>query len=337
MADLSLSHFDKLGFENAKNIRNEGITFGADRKFSDNKFFGWAVRYGNGRSNIAQTKQNIHMDALTLNLYGIMPKDKENYLNAVLGLSALKIDSLYLGKKSGQRYGKQLFTAIDFRTKNSYGKLNLTPTTKFSFGITKLGEYTDFLSDVIDSPTQNIKYDKDTFVTGQFSSGFLFEADQITINDKTFQPMGGMEFYYDLSRDIDYNYSLVGSNQVNTDTIEGAYNRANLRTSLGFELIYPNGLTLSPLYEKTFALKGSNLNDVLLSKGITERFIIKISRSKETDGNNFALDFDPLNQNYANISFNKNLGNLNLKLNSNYSLFNKIPDYGANLEISGTF
>ena len=27
-----------------------------------------------------------------------MPKDKENYLNAVLGLSALKIDSLYLGK-----------------------------------------------------------------------------------------------------------------------------------------------------------------------------------------------------------------------------------------------
>ena len=63
-----------------------------------------------------------------------MPKDKENYLNAVLGLSALKIDSLYLGKKSGQRYGKQ-FTAIDFRTKNSYGKLNLTPTTKFSLGL----------------------------------------------------------------------------------------------------------------------------------------------------------------------------------------------------------
>ena len=89
--------------------------------------------------------------------------------------------------------------------------------------------------------------------------------------------------------------------------------------------------------EKTFAFKGSTLNDVLLSKGITERFIIKISRSKEIDGNNFALDFDPLNQNYANISFHKNLGNLNLKLNSNYSLFSKIPDYGANLEISGTF
>ena len=92
------------------------------------------------------------------------------------------------------------------------------------------------------------------------------------------------------------------------------------------------------MYEKTFAIKGSPLNyDDFIDKAITERFIIKISRSKETDGNNFALDFDPLNQNYANISFNKNLGNLNFKLNSNYSLYDKIPDYGVNLEISGTF
>ena len=37
------------------------------------------------------------------------------------------------------------------------------------------------------------------------------------------------------------------------------------------------------------------------------------------------------------ISYLKNFGNFNLKLNSNYSLFSKIPDYGANLEISGTF
>jgi len=31
------------------------------------------------------------------------------------------------------------------------------------------------------------------------------------------------------------------------------------------------------------------------------------------------------------------MGNFNLKLNSNYSLFSKISDYGANIEISGTF
>ena len=331
LGDLSLSHFDKLGFENAKKIRTEGITYGADRKFSDNKFFGWAIRYGDNRSNINRTKQNIQMDSLTLNLYGIMPKDKERYINAVLGLSALKIDSLYLGKSSGRRYGKQLFTSINFRTNNTFGKLNITPSSKLTFGITRLGEYTDFLSDVIDSPTQNIRYEKDTFTNGEFSGGFLFEADQVTINDKTFQPMGGIEMYYDISRDIDYNYSLLGSSQVNTDTIDGAYSKANLKTSLGFELIYPNGLTLSPMYEKTFGIKGTTLN------GTTEIFIIKVSRSKESDDNDFALNFDPLNQNFIDMSFKKNFGNFNLKLDSNYSLFSKIPDYGANIEVSGTF
>ena len=114
--------------------------------------------------------------------------------------------------------------------------------------------------------------------------------------------------------------------------IHGAYSKTNLKTSLGFELIYPNGFTLSPMYEKTYRIKG-----VTLKEGITERFIIKLSRSKEAGNNNFALDIDPVNQNYANVSFNKNLGNLNLKVNSNYNLFSKIPDYGANLEISGTF
>ena len=340
LGDLSLSNFDKLGFENEKHIRAEGITFGADRKFSDNNFFGWAIRYGDSKSNIYNTKQNIHMDSLTLNLYGIMPRDKERYINAVLGLSALKIDSLYLGKKSGQRYGKQLFTSINFRTKNSFkipedyilSGFNLTPSGKITFGITSLGEYTDFLSEVTDSPTQNIRYENDTFTNGEFSGGFLFESDQVTIDDKTFQPMGGIEVIHDFTDDIDYNYSLLGSSDVNTDTILGAYSKSSLKISLGFELIYPNGLTLSPMYEKTSSIKGTHLNS-----GITERFIIKLSRSKEMDGNNFALDFDPLNQNYANISFNKNLGNLNLKLNSNYSLFSKIPDYGANLEISGTF
>ena len=64
-------------------------------------------------------------------------------------------------------------------------------------------------------------------------------------------------------------------------SIDGAYNRANLRTSLGFELIYPDGLTLSPLYEKTFALKGPSFKGGLLSKGITERFIIKIVAQKK--------------------------------------------------------
>ena len=44
-----------------------------------------------------------------------------------------------------------------------------------------------------------------------------------------------------------------------------------------------------------------------------------------------------MNNNNTEISYLKELGNFNLKLKSNYSLFSKIPDYGANLEIFGIF
>ena len=68
----------------------------------------------------------------------------------------------------------------------------------------------------------------------------------------------------------------------------------------------------------------------------TERFIIKFSKSKEDD-TQFALDFDPLSNNSTNLSYAKDIGNFNLKFNSNYSHINRISDYGANIELSGTF
>ena len=58
---------------------------------------------------------------------------------------------------------------------------------------------------------------------------------------------------------------------------------------------------------------------------------------KQVHQANFDVIYDPTNNNKTTISYLKNFGNFNLKLNSNYSLFSKIPDYGANLEISGTF
>ena len=51
------------------------------------------------------------------------------------------------------------------------------------------------------------------------------------------------------------------------------------------------------------------------------------------------LDFiyQPMNNNKAEVSYIKELGNFVLNMNSNYSLFSKIPDYGANIKLSGTF
>ena len=89
LADISLRIFGEDGNAKAKDVNTRGLTIGADRKFGDNKFLGWAIRYSDGSSNIKASIQDLTMESLTLNLYGISPSKDNQYINAVIGLSHL--------------------------------------------------------------------------------------------------------------------------------------------------------------------------------------------------------------------------------------------------------
>ena len=335
-AELSMSDFVKLGFQKSKNIKTKGLTFGSDRKIGDNKFLGLAVRYADSKSNIHDSIQNTELESLTLNLYGIAPINENRYINAVLGLSALRFDSKYLGNLSGSRNGKQVFTSINYRTKNTFSGLNLTPTGKFTYGVTRLSEFTDFFSKAIDGSTKDVRYAEDTFKSGEFAAGFLFNIDKIKIEQGTFQPMGGIEILYDLTPNINYKYNYQGETPVNKDKIIGTYSKKSLKTNIGFEAIYKNGLTISPSYERIMTMNNDHRPGAR-KENYFERFIIKVSRSKEEDGSQFALNIDPISESPSNLNYSKKYENFLINFTSNYSLFSKIPDYGANIEISGTF
>ena len=333
LGDLSINNYDEHGFQKAKSIKTTGLTFGSDRKFGDNKFLGLALRYGDNKSNIFNTKQNTDMESLTLNIYGIIPVNEDKYINAVVGLGALRFDNKYLDKLSGERNGKQAFTSINYRTKNTYGKFNITPTGKLTYGVTRLSKFTDFISNTIDSPARNIIYAEDTFESGEFSAGFLFEMDKMEDEDGgTFQPMGGIEILYDLSPDINYKYTYEGSTPVNKDTILGKYSRRSLKTEIGFEKVYLNGFTISPIYERIIMLSNDKEK-----KLYSERFIVKLSRSKEENNSEFALNFNSIENNQTNINYKKAMNGYDIVFSSNYKLNSKIPDYGANIEVSSTF
>ena len=339
IVDVSIGDYEEMLLDRAMGIKTKGITLGSDRKIGDNKFLGLALRYGNGSSNIRRTVQNVDLESLTLNIYGIVPTNNNQYINAVLGLSALRYDNKYLGNISGERNGKQAFASINYRTKNTYGKFNITPTGKLTYGVTELSEFTDFISQASNLTSTNIRFHEDTFVSGEFAGGLLFEMEKYENEEEgtTFQPMGGIEIIYDLSDDITYKYQNAGSTSVNKETITKYYNK-KLKTNIGFERIAKNGFTILFDYENIMSL--DNCEKCLYS-GVSqnfnsETFIIKISKSKEED-TQFAFDFDPLSNNSANLSYVKDINNFNLKLNSNMNLFTRSPDYGANIEISGKF
>ena len=148
----------------------------------------------------------------------------------------------------------------------------------------------------------------------------------------TFQPMGGIEILYDLTPDINYKYTYEGSTPVNKDTILGKYSRRSLKTEIGFEKVYSNGFTVSPIYERIISLnndKGKNL--------YIERFIVKLSRSNEVNNSEFVFNFNPIENNQTNLNYKKTINGYDVVVSSNYSSNNQIPEYGANIEVSNTF
>ena len=324
--DISIGNYEGTILEKPKQIKTTGLTFGADKIYGDNKLAGLAIRYGGNGADIRSSAQQTDMESLTLNIYGIIPRDENQYINAVLGLSVLRFDQKYLGQLTGERNGKQAFAAVNYRTKKSYGDLNLTPSGRFTYAVTQLSDFTNFISTV--KPATDVIYEEDTFESGEVAAGFLFNLNDIETSDGIFKPNGGLEIVYDITPDVKLEYSNQGSSNVNTATIE-QYSHKNIRGNIGIEAIYNNGLTLSLNYERFQHIDSHRYSH-------TDIFLIKVGHITEEDSE-FTFNFDPLKNNETSIDYTKNINGFDVKVSSNYSLMNQIPDYGANLEVSSKF
>ncbi len=320
--DISFGRVGEKGFIKPTDIRTRGIMFGAD-KLIDNKIFGLAFRYGNDDVKIDTglgSKLDAH--AYTLNMYASLPLDGKSNLNTLIGASFLSIDQLIKNTVTGDRYGRQIFTSMIYENENEYTRHNLTPFGKFEIGITQLSEYTDFGT----SATNSVDvHERLTFKTSNASGGFKFD-DTLYLDNKTLNRNGFVEYIIDLTPDIDHFYKNHIDNTTVRNTLK-KHSLHNIRGNIGFEYVDMNGYTFAINYERFQSLSNSAYSDSLL---------FKLGKKKV---NNASLDliYDPTNNNNTEISYLKNFGNFNLKFNSNYSLFSRIPDYGANLEISGTF
>ena len=316
-----------INLEKPKDIRTSGLTFGADKKNSKNNYTGYAIRYADGKSKFAASGPSTTMASLTLSYYLITPLKDSGYTNTVVGLSSLKYDLKTGGVVTGQRNGKQLFTSIDFRSDSEYGKFNLTPSLKIKHALTSLSDFTEFMTNTSSAAT-NLIHEKETFQTGDLATGFLFNSDPVKHSTGTMSHNGGLEFVYDYSPDITFEYSYAGSSNAQQYTVE-KYSQKNIRANYGYENVYNNNFTLSLNYERFQHLDSDKFSH-------TDSFLIKVGHISEED-TEFAFDFDPLLNNSAKLSYVKDINNFNLKLNSNMNLFTKIPDYGANLEVSSKF
>ena len=329
LVDVFVGEYGQHGSEKPKDVLVKGITLGADRRYGEDKFFGLALRYGDSSSELKNSKQDVTMESLTLNLYGITPTQHNQYVNAVLGVSFLSIDHIYQSKLSGERNGGQIFGSLNYRTKSKVSRFNITPTAKLTYGITHLSEFTDYINNPSDPLVKNLTYKDTDFATGELAAGFLFEMDEYVTDMGTIQPMGGLELLYDLSEDIDYKYIHHGQTNIVTDTIR-KYSNQDLKYNIGFEAVYLNGFTISSSFEKIISF-----NDRKGPNSSREIFILKFSRSKEEDGE-FAFNYNPVNAHESSLSYIKNINGFDFSINHNH-IFDNSLEYDTNIEVSSTF
>ena len=333
LGDLSLGTYHGksgglgINLEKPKDIRTNGITLGADKKNSENNYTGFAIRYSDGKSNFADSGHRNMMESLTLNFYHTVPKDK-GYTNMAVGLSSLKYDLITGGISTGQRNGKQIFTTFDLRTNSEYqaffSDINLTPSIKFKSALTELSDFTEYMTNTSSDAT-NLIYKKQTFFSGDLAAGILFNSDPAKYTRGFISYNGGLEFVYDFSPDITFEYSYAGSSNNNLYKVE-KYSQKNIRANYGFEQLYNNNYTLSLNYERFQHLDSDKFSH-------TDSLFLKVGRVKEEDYG-FAMNIDVLQDYKMSNYYLTKLGAFDFKISSNYNFTSEIPDYGAILEIS---
>ena len=305
-----------------KDIKTKGIMFGADKLVND-RIFGYAFRYGNDEVDIKSDANNeLDSQSVTLNIYGNIPLKNESVLNALIGASFLSMDQLISGATTGERNGKQFFTSISYENENQYTKYDLIPFGKLEMGVTQFSDYTDFGT----SATNSVEtHENLTFKTGSASTGLKYD-NILYLDDQTLSRNGFIEYIYDLTPDIDHRFKNHVDNTTITKTIK-KHSIHNIKGNIGFEYMKLDSYTIAINYERFQSLDESAHTDSLL---------FKFGR-KNIHNANLDIIYEPINNNNTKLSYLKKMGNFNLKINSNYSLFSKIPDYGANINISGTF
>ena len=332
--DVSLGSYhgklDEFGIniEKPKDIHTKGITFGADLKNDKNNFTGYAIRYSDGKSRFANSGHGTTMDTLSLNYYFITPLNDRGYTNTVIGLSSLQYDLETGAIETGQRNGNQLYLTTDIRNDIEYSRLNLTPSLKLKYAFTELSEFTEFMTNTSSAGT-NVTYGKETFFTGDVATGILFNSDPLKVStnflNKTVSHNGGLEFVYDYSPDVTFEYSYASTSDIYYYKLAN-YSNKNIRVNYGYEELYDNNFTLSFNYERLQHLDTEKFSH-------TDSFFLKLGRIQQEDYE-FALSLDALQDYKVRSHYLAKLGEYDLKVGSNYNFISEIPEYGAMIEIS---
>ena len=312
---ISFGRAGDTSHSSSKKIDSKGVSFGMDKKISENKLYGYAFRYGRDEVDVGSFGTTLDTDSVSLSLYGTFPQDDERFIEGILGVSKLKTDHVRKGggnTRTGNRNGSQVFGSINYFTTYQKEKFNISPNIRIDLSYTELSKYSE-------TGVASLVYNKQVVETGMISSGFNL-SNIIDYNSLTFEPNAGLEFSLDFSPTSDATYRYISQTTEYTRGI--GQDSKSIRGNIGFDLEMDNGLSLMTIYERS-------QSEIAHSDTLYIGFGYVPDESTE-----YAMKLD---NNEATLNYKRNLSGFDINISSNYSLMSEIPEYGTNLELRNTF
>ncbi len=299
----------------SKKINTKGITLGMDKKISKNRLYGYALRFGNDDVDVGTSGTSLDTDSFSVSYYGTFIHDDKRFTEGIIGMSTLKTDHIRKGggsTRTGERDGAQIFGSLNYLTTYKKEDFNITPNLRIDLSYTELSKYRE-------KGPAALVFKSQTIETGMISAGFTI-SDILNFNTFTFKPNGGLELGVDFSPSSDATYRYLSETTEYTKSI--GQDSKNLRANIGFDLVTDNGFSIMTIYERN---QSDNAHSDTLYLGFS--YI-------PTDDIEYAMTLD---NDKASLSYERDLNGFDIRMSSNYSLMNQIPEYGATLEIVNTF
>ena len=279
---------------------------------------GVALRFGNDDIDFGNVKNSLGIDAVSLTLYGSHLLREDKFIDSLIGIGSFKTDIVNaVGSTSteGTRDGKQIFSSFKIRETFKKNKLNFTPNIKLDLGFTSLSDYSE-------NGSTNLKFDSQDIGTIITSLGGAVDSSS-NLRNGTFKPYLEYDYFLDISPSSEQKISYI-SDTSSTYTLTNINSSThNFKSKLGFDFITNTGWDFTSTYQRTQS-KGGGYSDALyFGANYISRRNIEYAMSLDNDK--------------AFLDYKRNINGFDITFGSNYSLMSKIPDYGANIEVSSKF
>ena len=318
---VTLGEIDNTSLASLQEIQTTGITIGVDKKVTDRRMYGFALRVGLDDVDIGTSDTNLKTDMFSLSSYATFPFNNKTFIDTNIGISSLKIDSKRkheAGFLFGKRNGNQIFGSIVYGGEFIKKDLNISPYGRIDLGYTILDEYLE------SGKISALKYNEMKIENSKSSLGFLIN-NSYEINNLKFKPFSRFEYG---RGSTDSNDTIVSYYKAypNTNYTNKGENKSsdNYRVTIGTDLDIGKNMFYTASFERNEEIDSGYTNTMNLAGSYLIKPNAELSfHSNLTNENTsqFSIQYDQQSKSGWDLNYNIELQNsFNVNSESNVGI-----------------